>query len=314
MRNFLLSTLFFLAAQLCLAQNAEPSYIWTAERKIVVKDGIRYRYVKVDTQKIDGMPEGNREFAESWARACQDSILLSRDKVTAVANRFYKRYIDALGKAEATGVYDYPVKDYADFDITAVRFDYLKNGTEFGVGAAFIVPMGDMSNMVGPIVGVSAEGGTLLGKGYLCADITAGIGKDNNNMLYLSGKDEGSIIPYYSIAGTYKYHAFEVGKDRCFLIAGAGYANAIVSYDAHTNLTESNKLIGGIIYTAGVSYDYKLSDSFSFIRGKHKKQDTFLRVCLYAEHICTLKDRVITPMPRLSISFVTIDRKVKIKK
>ena len=98
--SILLSAIFCLVAQLGLAQNTGPSFIWSAERKQVEKDGIKYRYIEVKTLKIDGTADGNVEFAESWARACQDSILLSKDKVTEVSNRFYKRYLKALREAE----------------------------------------------------------------------------------------------------------------------------------------------------------------------------------------------------------------------
>ncbi len=309
--SILLSAIFCLVAQLGMAQNAGPSFIWSAERKQVEKDGIKYRFIEVKTQKIDGTADGNVEFAESWARACQDSILLSKDKVTEVSNRFYKRYLKALREAETSGIYDYPVKDYKHFDITSIKYSELKKGSSIGLGAAVIVPMGEMSNLVGPMVGVTGELGALVGKGYLGADLTGAIGKQKNDYLFISGKDRKAAVPYISFAATYKYPVLDLDKGRLLLTAGAGYANAIVNNKTAGIVFKNNILAGGLMYTLGAAYDLKKSESFSFMRGKHKREETYLRFRLYTEQLCDLKEMVSTPMLFFSVSFVKADRKVK---
>ncbi len=315
-RIIIVSALFCLIAQLGMAQNAGPSYIWSAERKIVEKDGIKYRYIEVHTNKVNEESQGNLEFAESWARACQDSILLSKDKVTEVSNRFYRRYLQALKDAEATGVYDYPVKNYKNFDVTAIKYDLLNKGFEFGVGAGGIIPMGEMANLVTPMVGFSGDVGLLLKKGALTADLTVGLGKDKNNYVYVLGRDRQTLVPYVSIAATYKYPVVEFGKNRLLLTAGAGNGHAVVNFAGYTgqkNIIRANVYAGGLMYTAGVAYDHKLSESVNFMRGKHKKQDSYLRFRVYTDQIIDLKEKVATPMVLFSVGFVNEDRRIKIK-
>lgn len=313
---FLVSALVCLFAQLGLAQNSSPSYIWSAERKVVEKDGIKYRYIEVQTNKVNEESEGNLEFAESWARACQDSIFLSKDKVTEVSNRFYKRYLEALKEAEASGVYDYPVKDYKVFDITSIKYDVQPGGFEFGVGAAGILPLGEMSNIVTPLAAFSGEVGLLLGKGALSADVLLGIGRQKGDYLYVRGKDWGTSVPYVSVAGTYKYPVMDLGRDRILLTAGAGYGAAVANvsdYVGERNIIESNNFVGGLLYSVGVAYDHKRSESVSFMRGKHKKQDSYLRFRIYTDQLLDLEEKVATPMVMFSVSFVSENRRIKIK-
>ena len=62
-RIIILSALFCLAAQLGLAQTDSLVYIWSAERKIVEKDGIKYRYIEVQTNKVSDEIVGDLGFA-----------------------------------------------------------------------------------------------------------------------------------------------------------------------------------------------------------------------------------------------------------
>lgn len=315
-RTIIIYVLFSLFAQLGQAQNGGPSFFWTAERKVVEKDGVLYRYIEVKNQRVDGTSEGDEGFAESWARACQDSILLSKDKVTAVADRFYKRYLTALKEAETSGVYNYPVKDYKDFDITQVKYNQLNKGFQFGLGAALVFPMGDMANIVSPVAGVSAEWGTLLKKGALCADIIAGIGKERGKYLYVHGADMKSILPFVSAAVTCQYPILNIGKNILSLTAGAGYGFASVNYPdkaTKNNTNKTNIYAGGALCTAGVSFDHKRSESLSFLKGKHSKQDRFIRVRVYTEQMCDFKEKVVTPMLVFSVGFVNVNRRVEVE-
>lgn len=315
-RIIILSALFCLAAQLGLAQTDSLVYIWSAERKIVEKDGIKYRYIEVQTNKVSDEIVGDLGFAESWARACQDSILLSRDKVTVVADRFFKRYLQALKDAANTGVYDYPVKDYKNFDVTAIQYDILNKGFEFGVGGGAILPMGEMSKLVTPMLGISGEAGILLKKGVVTADLMVGFGAEKDRYVYVHGRDRQSLVPYVSIAANYKYPVKEFGKDRLLLTAGAGHGHSVVNVSMHLgnkDLTRTNVSAGGMMYTLGVAYDHKISESINFLRGKHKKQDSYIRYRLYTDQIIDLKEKVATPMVLFSVSFVNVDQRIKIR-
>ena len=314
-RIFIVFILFCLFAQLGLAQNGGPSYFWTAERKIVEKDGVKYRYVEVVNNHVEGTSEGNEAFAESWARACQDSILLSRDKVTVVADRFYKRYLKAVKEAETSGVYDFPVKDYKDFDITQIKYNQLDKGFQFGLGGALVIPTGDMANLVSPIAGVSAEWGILLKKGALSANITAGIGKEKGKYLYVHGMDRKAILPYVSALATYQYPILNTGKGILSLTAGAGYGFASVNVLAtpyNSEINQANTHAGGPLCSAGVLFDYKRSESFSFLRGKHSRQDRFIRMRVYTEQFCDLKEMVVTPMLVFSVGIVNVNRRLEL--
>ena len=175
--------------------------------------------------------------------------------------------------------------------------------------------MGEMANLVTPMAGVSSEFGKLLKKGVLTADLTVGFGKEKDRYVYVYGRDRQALVPYVSIAATYKYPVLEIGKNRLLLTAGVGHAHAVVHFSGYMgqkDIERANFYAGGLTCTAGVAYDHKLFESINFIKGKHSKQDSYLRFRVYTDQIIDLKEKVATPLVLFSVGFVNEDKRIKI--
>ena len=157
-----------------LSRSASMIFSWDANRAVVEKDGVKYRYISVTSNLVSAQvkPECKTpvelehcqmlaDYSKAWAEALQDTLLFVKKDAKDVVDLFKNRYMDGLKEGDATGVYPFPPKQETPFDITKIDYKIAKNGVEFGVGVTGILPLSGFGELVSPIPAVNVSIGRI---------------------------------------------------------------------------------------------------------------------------------------------------------
>lgn len=299
-----------------LSQSALMIFNWDAKRAVVKNDGVKYRYISVNSNLVSAQvrPECKNpvelercqllaDYSKAWAEALQDTLLFVKKDANKVVDTFRKRYLDGLKEGNSTGIYPFPSRQETPFDITKIDYKPARNGVEFGLGATCVLPLGGFGELVSPIPAVNVSIGRIFNQTPIVFNALVGRGIVKDKYLHVSGPRREKPLPYLNLSVNCYQPVIDNGKSRLLVCGGLGFTTTKFSR-LETQFIDT--YVGGLDLSAGIAYDLHRGTTYN-LEGNHTNlQNRYLRFRLYTDQILTKTAWM--PTVNLSVSIISSGR------
>ena len=247
------------------------------------------------TEEELGSFQRDFDLAEQYARRLRDTLLfLPAHAKQQVWKQFVSAYTSQRQHlSEESGALLSPGPD--DFDITAVPLRVSSRGLAASVGAEWSVPLGDLGELCGPMVGVCPGIDLRSGRLLLSTEFSFRTGWCKDRYFRVVGLPEQRSCVYQ--------FRWRVGPGFVLVDEDAWQLSAFLGLGSSRTVFPSGP-VSGFALTEGLRFEHNLRKSYRFDVFRPSLFQTGLVSRLYMDQIWIAGNRTLSPAVNLSLGIV----------